>query len=78
MADITKVRIGVTGARELEIEVADAKAAKKAVEAAVAAAEPVVWIEDTRGHTYGILLDKLAFVQIEGDISRGGIGFAQA
>jgi len=75
MADTTKARIGVTGARELEIDIADAKAVKKAVEAAVKAQDPVVWIEDTRGHSYGIVVDKLAFLQVEGDAARGGIGF---
>lgn len=75
MSDTTKVRIGLQGARELEIEVDDVKAVQKAFEAAGSDDAGVVWLTDSRGHQFGLAADKLAFVEIETEASKAGIGF---
>jgi len=75
MSDTTKVRIGLQGARELEIEVDDVSAVEKAFEAAGSKDDGVVWLTDSRGHKFGLAVDKLAFVEIEIDSSKAGIGF---
>jgi hypothetical protein len=75
MSDTTKVRIGLEGVRELEIEVEDAGEVRKAIEGVVADDEAMVWLTDFRGYSFGLVADKLAFVEIEGEASRTGIGF---
>ena len=75
MSDITKVRIGIQGARELELEVEDAAETQKVIEAGIVSDDPILWVTDTRGHRYGLATDKLAFVEIEGDTAAAGIGF---
>jgi hypothetical protein len=75
MSDTTKVRIGLEGVRELEFEVEDASELRKAIEDIVTGDQPMVWLTDTRGHSYGVVADKVAFVEIEGEALRTGIGF---
>lgn len=75
MADTTKVRIGFQGARELELEVEDASDARGTIEDGVAADDRMVWVKDSRGHMFGLIVEKLAFVEIEGESGGGGIGF---
>lgn len=75
MSETTKVRIGFQGARELEIEVDDPTSVADTVEDAVGADDGMVWLSDSRGHRYGLVVEKIAFVEIEGDAGRGGIGF---
>ena len=75
MSETTKVRIGFQGARELEIEVDDAGSTGATVEDAVGAGDEMVWLTDARGHRYGIIVEKLAFIEIEGESGRSGIGF---
>lgn len=75
MSDTAKIRVGVTSARELELDVDDADKVGADVEAAVAGDEAVLWITDSRGHRYGIVASKLAFVQIEKSETRPGVGF---
>jgi hypothetical protein len=76
MADTTKVRIGLQGARELELQVDDADAAKEAIEKGIGDDSPVVWLTDSRGYSFGLITDKLAFVEIEGETPGIGVGFA--
>jgi hypothetical protein len=70
-----KIHVAITSARELELEVDDADKVGADVESAVADGNGVLWITDTRGHRYGIVASKLAFVQIEKAESRPGVGF---
>jgi hypothetical protein len=70
------VRVGVQSARELELEVEEPDAVKKAIESAMASGESVVWLTDTRGHQFGIVVDKLAFVEVEYAKGKSGVGFA--
>ncbi len=75
MSDTKKIRIGLHGARELELDVEDSAAVQKLVEEAVAAGDAMVWLTDVRGHRFGVVVAKLAFVETEGELSRSGIGF---
>jgi len=77
MGETTKVRVGVQSARELEIEVDQPETVRNAIEAAVAAGDFMVWLSDTRGRQYGVVVDKLAFVEVEFARGRPGVGFAQ-
>lgn len=76
MSETTKLRVGVQSARELELEVEEPDAVKQAIESAMAAGESVVWLTDTRGHHFGIVVDKLAFVEVEYAKGKPGVGFA--
>ncbi len=75
MSETKKVRIGFQGARELELDVEDSASAADTVEDAVGAGDGMVWLTDCRGHRFGLVIEKLAFIEIEGDIGRQGIGF---
>jgi hypothetical protein len=74
MSDTVKVRIGLEGARELEIDVEDGEAVAATLEAGLAAGG-IVWVVDAGGDRHGIAVDKLAFVEVQGDDSSSGVGF---
>lgn len=76
MSETTKVRVGVQSARELELEVDDPDAVKKTIETAMASGDSVVWLTDTRGHQFGIVVDKLVFVEVEYAKGKPGVGFS--
>lgn len=75
MADGVKVRIATQSARELELEVEDGDAVAKMVEAALAGNDHIVWITDTKGHRHGVLIEKVAFVEVESAEERPEVGF---
>lgn len=75
MSDSTRLRIGLQGARELEINVDDAHGAREAIEKAIADERPLVWLTDAKRHTFGVIVDKIAFVQVEGEKDGEGLGF---
>jgi len=75
MADTTKLHVALQSAREMEIEVADAGAVRTALEAAFAQGDKIIWVVDTRGHEFGFVVDKLAFMEFEGERSRPSVGF---
>ena len=72
MSDTVKVRIGVQSARELELEVTDGDAVVKQLESAK---DWMVWVEDAKGRRYGVVVEKVAFVEVEPDTGRQGVGF---
>ena len=74
MSETTKVRIAMTSTRELELEMDDSADVAEAVTAAIDAGESVLWLTDSMGHRHGIILDKLAFVEVE-KAARREIGF---
>jgi hypothetical protein len=76
MGDTTTIRIGLQSARELEIDVEDSDIAGETLEAAFADGERLVWLTDSRGHRFAIVVEKLAFVEFERDSGKSGIGFA--
>lgn len=71
------VKIGVTHAqRELTLEMegtVDDVASQ--VEAAINGNGSFLWLTDRRGHRVGIPLDKLAYVEIEGEDANRHVGF---
>ena len=75
MSDTTKVRIGMTSTRELELEMDDGSDVAKALTTALDKGDSLLWLTDARGHRHGIVLDKLAFVEIEKAAKRE-VGFA--
>lgn len=64
MSDSGKLRIGVEGARELEIEVDDVDAAAAALEKGLADGS-LIWLQDSKGDRHGIVSGRLAFVEVE-------------
>lgn len=75
MAGGVKVRIGIQGARELELDIDDAEATRTAIEQAVGDGVGVIWLTDSKGIHYGLVTEKLAFVQIDDASDRSGVGF---
>lgn len=76
MSDNAKVRVGIVSARELELEVEDAEQVSAAVEGALSNGDGLFWITDSRGQRYGIVTEKLAFLQVEKAETRPGVGFS--
>ncbi len=74
MSNAGKLRIGVEGARELEIEVDDVKAAVSELEKGYGD-DSIVWITDSKGDRHGIVSRRLAFVEVEESSDRS-VGFA--
>ena len=73
--DTVKVRIGLEGVRELEFDVDDGERLIKDVEAAIAKGGGLLWVTDARGDRHGLAVAKIAFVQVEGEKTAGGVGF---
>lgn len=74
MSNGGKMRIGIEGAREIEIEVDDVKAASDALEAGVGS-NTIVWVTDSKGDRHGIVSSRLAFIEVEAQSDRS-VGFA--
>ena len=74
MSDTHKVRVGVSAARELEFEVADTAQVRDSFEKAVKKGDAVLWIDDVRGHSFGISVAGIVFVEFEKPQDRG-VGF---
>ena len=73
MSNGGKMRIGVEGARELEVEVEDLDAAVASLEAGLSDGS-LVWLTDSKGVRHGIVGGRLAFVEIEEQADRS-VGF---
>ena len=67
-----KIRIGVQSARELELEVEDGDAVVKQLEGAK---DWMAWIIDVKGRRYGVVVEKVVFIELESDGGRQGVGF---
>jgi hypothetical protein len=71
-----RVRIGLAMApREIEIEVEDPDALAAEIESALANGDGLVWVTDGTGQRHGIAVDKVAFIEIEAELSKK-VGFA--
>ena len=77
MSDVYKVRVGVSAARELELQVEETQVVIDAFEQAIAKDEPVLWITDSRGHRFGIGVESIAFIEFDKPSERG-VGFSPA
>jgi hypothetical protein len=73
--ETTKVRFGMTATRELEIEVEPGHNIAAEFETAAGDGSQILWVLDTRGHRHGIVLEKVAFVEIE-SARRRDVGFS--
>lgn len=71
-----RVRIGMTmTARELDLDVADAEDVIGSFQRAVEAGEKLLWIVDEDGHRHGLVVDKIAYVDVEAEkATRVGFG----
>ncbi len=67
------MRIGVEGARELELEVDDFEAVVASLEKGLSDGS-IVWITDSDGDRHGIVGGRLAFVEVESSDDRS-VGF---
>ena len=75
ISETVKVRFGMTATRELEIEVEPGHNISSEFEDATNEGAAILWVTDTRGHRHGIVLEKVAFIEIEA-ASRRDVGFA--
>lgn len=75
MGDTTTVRIALQSTREIELEVDDGSAIAASIEAGIEEGTKIVWITDSRGHRFGLIVDKLAFVEVEDGERRSKVGF---
>jgi hypothetical protein len=70
-----RVRIGMTMTpRELDFEVADAEEVVSSFQRAMEAGEQVLWITDEEGRRHGLVVDKIAYLDVESERSTR-IGF---
>jgi len=75
MSDTPTIRIGISSARELEIQVDDPAVVSAAYEKALKGKDAVLWVTDMRGHRFGISVTSIAFIELEEPQNRG-IGFS--
>jgi len=73
--ETTKVRFGMTATRELEIEVEPGHNIAVEFEEASRNGEELFWVADVSGHRHGIIVEKVAFIEIE-SARRRGVGFS--
>ncbi|MCB2222535.1 MAG: DUF3107 domain-containing protein [Actinobacteria bacterium] len=74
-----RVRIGMSMApREIDLDVDDAEAVASSIEAALDDGAPLVWVIDAKGVKHGLIVDKIAFVEVEADADPRGVGFSGA
>jgi len=75
MSDPVKVRVGFQGARELELDVDDGDAVAEAVEKQLEKGG-IAWILDTDGDRHGLVVEKITFLEVQGEERSGGVGFS--
>jgi hypothetical protein len=73
--ETVKVRFGMVSTRELEIEVEPGHDIASELEKALEYGTRLLWITDGRGHRHGIVMEKVAFVEIE-SARRRDVGFS--
>lgn len=74
-----RVRIGLSMApREIDIDVEDGEAVAADIEQAISDGKALVWVTDRTGVKHGLALDKLAFIEVEAQDAKPGIGFSTA
>jgi len=76
MAHTDKIKIGLIHVpREIEVEVDDVDAFIRDFENAFDGNGPVWWVTEIDGRRHGLVVDKVAFVDVEPRRDRGAIGF---
>jgi hypothetical protein len=73
------VKIGVVyTTKELVVELeGGADEVRKTIDTALANAEPLVWLTDTKGRRVGVPTDKIAYVEIGSDDDSRKVGFGR-
>ena len=73
------VKIGVVYTpKELIVELeGEADEVRKTIDNALANAEPLVWLTDTKGRRVGVPTDKIAYVEIGSDEDSRKVGFGR-
>lgn len=72
-----RVRIGMTMTpRELDLEVSDAEELIRSFQEAVGKGEQVLWVVDEEGHRHGLVVDKIAYLDVEPERSKK-VGFGK-
>lgn len=72
-----KARIGVADSTKvIEVEVEDTDAFRSEVESAHSSDQGIYWFTDDKGHSVGVPVQRIAYVEIETDASRRRVGFA--
>ncbi len=72
-----RVRFGMADtAREIDIEVDDAKALIKNFEKALESDEKVLWVTEEDGRRYGLVTEMIVYVDVEPEKTRSGVGFS--
>ena len=72
-----RVRIGMTMTpRELDLEVEDAEEVVRSFQQAMEGGERVLWITDEDGRRHGLVVDKIAYLDVEAEKSTR-IGFGK-
>ena len=74
-----RVKIGLTQApRELDLDVDDADEVVADLEKAIGNGGGIHWITESSGRRYGVVVSKVAFIDVEPSKPRsGGIGFGK-
>jgi hypothetical protein len=63
-------------AREVDVEVDDTDVLIADVERALTEGEKLLWVTTEEGRRYGLVVDRIVFVDVEPDKQRTGIGFS--
>jgi hypothetical protein len=74
-----EVKIGVVyTTKELLVELdAGADEVRATIDSALANAEPLVWLTDSKGRRVGVPTDKIAYVEIGSDDAAHKVGFGR-
>lgn len=74
-----EIRIGVVHTpKEITLEVdGEAAGVVDAIESAVKAGDPMLWLEDSKGRKVGVPADKLAYVEVTVDDPNRKVGFGR-
>lgn len=76
MPHTDKIKIGLIHVpREIEIEVDDADALIQEFEKSFDGDGPVWWVTENDGRRHGLVVDKVAYVDIEPGRDRSAVGF---
>ena len=73
MSNGGKIRVGIDGARELELDVEDIDEAVATLEKGIGG-ETLIWLTDRQGTRHGIVTERIAFLEVAGASDRA-VGF---